>query len=151
MGEQQLAVRDFILEHQAIPPEIDLLFINAAYETSINIRNEDFQTMIVHSGNTDVQTQVRGRLRHDIEHLYIYDAKHVNISQYFPEEYYGKPLFRKDTERIATHMNLKNEKGRGQKWPSIAKLLQKDGLIVNKIKVKGRRAWIVYPNDALAC
>ena len=145
MSDEQKRVRDVILRSERIPPEIDLLFINAAYETSINIRNEDFNTVIVHDGNSDVQVQVRGRLRHDIDALYIYDSTHVNIAQYFPAEYYNRWLFREDIEEIVSGMNLYNEKGRQLKWTSIYRLLQSDGVTVSKQKKNGRQCWVLYP------
>ena len=148
MSDEQLRIRKIILETERIPPEIDLLFINAAYETSINIRNEDFNTMIIHNGCADVQVQVRGRLRHDIETLYIYDSDHRHISQYFPAEYYNRPLFREDTAKIAAKMNLKNKDGRELKWSTIHGLLAKDGVTVTKQKRNGQRCWILYPADA---
>lgn len=145
MSKEQLAVRSTILKTQHIPPDIDLLFINAAYETSININNEDFNTMIIHNSNPDIQTQVRGRLRHDIETLYIYDSNHQHISQYFPAEYYDRPLFSQDTQDIAAIMNLKNENGRMLKWSSIHDLLAKDGVMVTKQKRNGRQCWLLHP------
>lgn len=54
MTSEQKAVLDALLQNERIPEDIDLLIINAAYETSINIRNEDFNTMIVHSSRPDV-------------------------------------------------------------------------------------------------
>lgn len=145
MSDEQKRVRDVILRSERIPPEIDLLFINAAYETSINIRNEDFNTVIVHDGNFDVQVQVRGRLRHDIDALYIYDSNHVNIAQYFPAEYYDRCLFHEEIEEIVSAMNLYNEKGRQLKWTSIYRLLQSDGVTVSKQKKNGRQCWVLYP------
>lgn len=145
MSDEQKRVRDVILRSERIPHEIDLLFINAAYETSINIRNEDFNTVIVHDGNPDVQVQVRGRLRHDIDALYIYDSNHVNIAQYFPIEYYDRCLFHEEIEEIVSAMNLYNEKGRQLKWTSIYRLLQSDGVTVSKQKKKGRQCWVLYP------
>lgn len=149
MNDEQKRVRDVILRSERIPPEIDLLFINAAYETSINIRNEDFNTVIVHDGNPDVQVQVRGRLRHDIDALYIYDSTHVNIAQYFPAEYYNRWLFREDIEKIVSIMNLTNAKGRKLKWLSIYKLLQKDGVTVSKQKKNRRQCWVLYPAQGM--
>lgn len=145
MSKEQLDIRSSILKTNQIPPNIDLLFINAAYETSININNEDFNTMIIHNSSPDVQIQVRGRLRHDIETLYIYDPDHQHVSQYFPPEYYNRPLFSEDTATIATIMDLKNKDGRALKWPSIHKRLAKDGVIVTKQKKNGRQCWILHP------
>lgn len=143
MTQEQLAVRDALLENKRIPANIDILLINAAYETSINIENEDFQTMIIHSGSPDIRTQARGRLRHDIENLYLYDPNHEHITDYFPEEYYGKFLASADIAHIVEIMNIKDEKGKLRKWPTILDLLEKDGVEVVKLKQHGVRGCIL--------
>lgn len=147
MNEQQLTIRNLILKDERIPDEIDTLFINAAYETSINIHNEDFNTMIVHISNPDTQTQVRGRLRHNIHTLYLYDKEHLHIAQYFPAAYLNRYLVKDDTDAIADFMNLDNGNGRKMKWPSIAKVLEKDGLSVWHGKYRGQRCWRVCPTS----
>ena len=143
MGEEQMAVRDEILAHKQIPEHIDILLLNAAYETSLNIENEDFQTMIIHSGCADARIQVRGRIRHDIETMYLYDPDHEHIADYFPEEYYGRFLDSSDTASIVGIMDLKDGKGKQRKWPSIVKSLQSDGIIAEQVKQNGRRGWIL--------
>src|SRR5699024_3609755 len=64
-------VREHIIEHEEIPEYADVVIINAAYETGYNIfdKQENAQTVIVHSRNSEVITQVRGRIRHDINSL----------------------------------------------------------------------------------
>lgn len=42
MDTEQLIVREELLQNELIPNDVDILLINAAYETSINIRNTDF-------------------------------------------------------------------------------------------------------------
>ena len=154
LSKWQQSVRSTLLSSEHIPDEIDVLIINAAYETSLNIRNEEFRTMLIHNSSPDVQTQVRGRLRHDIDDLYLYDSAHQFISHYFPEEYLNRNLTRQDTNAIVEMMNLKNEDGRLLKWPSIVKLLRKDGMTVLKTTEKRKQLWFVsrangiLPTDA---
>lgn len=128
MSKEQLSIRAQILQTERIPDDIDLLFINAAYETSINIRNEDFKTMVIHTGDEDAQIQARGRLRHDIDTLYLYDSNHKHIAEYFPREYCNVPLSSSDRKMIAEKMALTNTKGRPLKWASIAKALLESGV-----------------------
>lgn len=143
MSDAQLAVRDELLESKQVPASVDWLFINAAYETSINIESTNFQTMIIHSGNPDTRIQVRGRLRHDIDTLYLYDTDHENITSYFPEKYYNKFLTSSDTDEIVTLLDLRDSKGRQKKWPTILKSLERDGVEVIKLKQKGIRGCIL--------
>lgn len=144
MTEDQLAVREALLKDERIPADIDLLFINAAYETSINIRNKDFNTMVIHSSNPDTQVQVRGRIRHDIDTLYLYDADHEHVAHYFPDAYLDRWLTSGEIEAIATCMNLKNEDGRPMKWRSIWPLLERDGMSVTRKRDNNCRLWHVH-------
>ena len=139
MSEEQLTIRDEILKTERIPADIDILLINAAYETSINIRNEDFNTVIIHSGNPDVQIQVRGRLRHDIDCLYIHDKAHEHVTDYLPEEYYDRPLFYNDREELVHLMNMTNENNRLIKWPTLAKQLRKEGFVIKEGRLNNCR------------
>lgn len=145
MSEEQLEVRKTLMKTQRIPDDIDMLFINAAYETSINILNEDIQTVVVHSSNPDTQIQARGRIRHDIEKLYIYDREHEHVVEYFPTEYYGRVLYKEDRDYIVETMNLKDKKGKQYKWPSIRNALEHDGVKVSRIKKNGKRVCVLYP------
>lgn len=147
MSDNQITVRSEILDSRRIPSDIDILFINAAYETSINIDNEDFNTMVIHTGNTDVQIQARGRLRHDIQNLYLYDASHNHIAEFFPKEFFNIPLSASDREIIAQRMALVNSKGRPLKWPSIAAALKKDGLRIESFRNKNKHFCTVYPRS----
>lgn len=143
MNEEQLRVLESLLKHERIPEDIDLLINNAAYEASINIHNEDFRVVIIHTSSTDVQVQVRGRLRHDIDKLYIYDKAHIHVAHLFPEEYLNTLLTVEQVREIAVQMNLRNPDGRLLLWPSVYKLLEKDGMIAHTIRVKNKSVWSV--------
>ena len=144
LTRQQLSVREELLWHERIPADVDVLLINAAYETSLNIRNTDFKTMIVHCSNPDTQVQVRGRLRHDIDTLYLLDKQHEHISAYFPEEYLDTWLPTDQVHAITEEMNLRSAKGRELKWPSLKKLLEKDGYLIYPEKHRQQRGWRIH-------
>lgn len=144
MSGRQLAVREELLRHERIPDDVDILLINAAYETSINIRNTDFKTMIIHCSNPDTQVQVRGRLRHDIDTLYLLDKQHEHVSCYFPDDYLDTWLPTAQVHAIAEEMNLRSAKGRELKWPSLKKLLEKDGYLIYPEKHRQQRGWRIH-------
>lgn len=55
MNEEQLAARQYILEHEELPPQYDLFIFNGSCETSINIRGHiDF--FIAHTTNPTSRT-----------------------------------------------------------------------------------------------
>lgn len=144
MNTQQLIVREELLHNELIPDDVDILLINAAYETSINIRNTDFKTMIIHCSNPDTQIQVRGRLRHDIDTLYLLDKQHEHVSHYFPEDYLDTWLPTEQVHAITEEMNLRSAKGRELKWPSLKKLLEKDGYLIYPEKHRQQRGWRIH-------
>lgn len=148
MTDDQHRVRDALLANEHIPDDVDVLFLNAAYETSINIKNEDFKTVVIHCSNKDTQTQVRGRLRHDIDTMYVYDKYHENIADYFPEEYLGAWLPVYVIKEIAEEMDLKSAKGRQLKWPSVKKLLVSNGFSVEPRRFASGTRWKITRDAA---
>lgn len=54
-----------------LPDDIDVLIINAAYETGWNLYDERIQHVIVDDTKDYTQIQARNRVRHDIKKLYI--------------------------------------------------------------------------------
>ena len=63
--EQTTPLVDVVYEDE------DVLLINKSCETSVNIESHvDF--MIIHSSDSDTQTQARGRYRNDLRQLYLY-------------------------------------------------------------------------------
>lgn len=62
MSQAQLQARNHILEKKELPPQYDLVIINASSETSISIFGK-VDYIIVHCQDEDTQTQVRGRYR----------------------------------------------------------------------------------------
>ena len=100
--------------------------------------------MIIHDKNPDTRIQVRGRIRHDIDTLYLHDDLHVDAAMQFPDEYLDRFLRSGEVKEIAKHMNLKNENGRLLEWSSIWPMLQRDGMVISKEKKNGIRCWRVH-------
>lgn len=117
LSEEQQGIRRHIIEHREIPPDIDVLFINASCETCINIGNAEkteypIDFMIIHNSQSDVQTQVRGRYRNDLKTLYLYEpTEEIHKEQLtIPRKYLGIRLSREDIRRLISYLNLRDEK-----------------------------------------
>ncbi|MFR9069395.1 MAG: hypothetical protein ACLVIU_03440, partial [Paraclostridium sp.] len=54
-----------------LPKNIDVLIINAAYETGWNLYDDKIQHVVVDDIKDYTQIQARNRVRHDIKKLYI--------------------------------------------------------------------------------
>ncbi len=94
MNEEQLAARDYILEHEEIPPSYDLFIFNGSCETSINIRGK-VDYFIAHTSSITHITQARGRYRGDLETLYVFD-RNSEEPLVVPDEFLDIQLFHED-------------------------------------------------------
>lgn len=142
MSEEDLKARESILKYERIPRDIQVLIINAACETGLNIKS-DVDYVVVHSTDADTVTQVIGRVRHDIDTVYYLTKDVSNITIVVPEQYLNKPLSKEDKKSICAQLGLTNDKGRLLGWTSIKELLIKAGYILIERKIKGGARYII--------
>lgn len=71
MNDGQLKIRESLLDTGYLNEDLDVIIINGAYETGIDIYNEEIQHVIIDNTNDITQVQSRNRVRHDIESLYL--------------------------------------------------------------------------------
>lgn len=132
MTDEQLRVRDYILDKEELPPEYGAVIINKSNETAINIRGR-VDYIIVHSQEDDVREQVRGRYRGDLDKLYIYDR---NAGVTVPAEFLNRPLSKEDRDTLCALLKLRNASGNEVKWRSTRVILEELGY---EITVLGRK------------
>ncbi|MBK5458041.1 DEAD/DEAH box helicase family protein [Peribacillus sp. TH27] len=157
-------VREHIVEKEEIPEYVDVVIINAAYETGYNIFDKEnmAQTVIVHSRNSEVITQVRGRIRHDINNLVTLNQsgsiveikRDGTVTELCPtklERFIGIPLTKEKKDELAQELNLINGHGRQLKWTSLKKLLSENGFKIvdhnSRIDGKQVRFNVIEQND----
>ncbi len=140
MSDEQKQIRDYIIKYQKIPSYVDVLLINKASETSINIYGHiDF--MIVHDSDEDTQIQTRGRYRNDLEQLYLYD-KDSKDEIVLDEKWLGKPLYKTDKDALCEEIGLK-ENRRLLKWTSVKQILINNGYEVIEKRTKKERFTLI--------
>ena len=66
----QEEVWDYLLKFQKLPSWVDVLIINSAFETGMNLNDKRFK-VFYGSGEVDSLVQSRGRLRHNVEETWI--------------------------------------------------------------------------------
>lgn len=123
LNQRQLDLREYIIEHEEYPEDLEILIINKAYDTGWDLKDTKVQYVIIDSSNPTIITQVRNRCRHDILLLcyerysdFGYDAKGNEIvygDDYFtfelPQEYLNKKLTKEDKDYlIDTYAWIKN-------------------------------------------
>lgn len=127
MTEEQLRVREYILEHEELPPEYDLFIFNGSCETSINIRGQ-VDYFIAHTTNPTSLTQARGRYRGDLDLLYVYDKENGEII--VPAEYLDIQLFADNKKQLRACLGLKDNKGHPLPYDKLMVRLKENGYTI---------------------
>lgn len=145
MSDEQLAVRDSILNDFTIPPKYDMLIINASSETSLKIKSPvDF--VIVHSSNPDTQIQVRGRVNSDLKNLYLpaFETPVIEV----PSGYLNTELFQSGRDALVAELNLRNKNNRPYGWPTVKRFIMDNGYTVDEGRRNGCRFSVILPNGS---
>ena len=143
MNENQKRVLNSIIRMAKIPDDVQILFINKASETSINIESH-VDYIIVHSSEQDVITQARGRFRGDLKILYHYDKDEEDIIV-LKDKWLNKKLYTEDKNELVLELNIKKD-GKLIKWTTIKTMLDHSGYIVQEKKVKGGKRYVIISN-----
>lgn len=147
MSKEQLAIRESVVLNGIIPDNIQVLLINASSETGINIKSP-VDYVVVNDSNPDTQIQAVGRVRHDLETVYLRDLspdKFTYIPYYaVDEKWLNRPLYVEDKEALCRELIIVDNRGRRYKWPNIRKTLIFSGFNITDGRDKdGRRYSII--------
>lgn len=147
MTQEQLVIRESVILKGIIPNNIQVLLINASSETSINI-NSPVDYVVVNDSNPDTQIQAVGRVRHDLETVYLRDlspSKFTYIPYYaVDEKWLNRPLYTEDKEALCRELIIVDNRGRRYKWPNIRKtLIYSDFNVTDGRDKDGRRYSII--------
>lgn len=129
MTEEQLAALNHILEYEELPPNYNIVIINASSETSINIRGR-IDYIVIHSTEEEVRTQVRGRYRKDLDLLYLFNSNSLKV----PVEFMERPLFTSDTKELCRILQMRDKCGRVVGWTTVKKRLEEEDYIITRGK-----------------
>lgn len=135
MCDDDLRTRKSILEDERIPDDIQVVFINAASETGINIKS-NIDYIVVNSIDEDTVIQVIGRVRHDIDTVYYLDRERTDGYYYISQDkifkWLAMPLTVIDKDKICEELNFRDKRGRLVGWTTIKKSLKYFGYEVTE-------------------
>ena len=140
MTQEQLAARNYILEHEELPPQYDLFIYNASSETGINIRG-DLGFVIVHNANETHITQARGRYRGDLHTLYVYDRENGTV--FVPDEFLNRQLFEEDKKELQQRAGVKTKKGDLISVSKLEALICASGYLITKGRYQNRHYIVI--------
>lgn len=147
MTQEQLDIRESVVLKGIIPDNIQVLLINASSETGMNIYSP-VDYIVVNNSDSNTQIQAVGRVRHDLETVYLRDLS-PNKFTYIPynavdEKWLNRPLYTEDKEALCRELIIVDNRGRRYKWPNIRKtLIYSDFNVTDGRDKDGRRYSII--------
>ncbi|MBQ2452139.1 MAG: hypothetical protein II276_01630, partial [Bacteroidales bacterium] len=146
MWEEEKRVRKSVIENEVIPDDVRVLLINAASETGINIKSP-VDYVVVNDSNPDTQAQAIGRVRHDLETVYLRDKgaeERRFIDRTCVEEWFNRRLYAEEKEILSEELCLCDNRGRLLKWTNVKKALQESGFaVIDKREKSGKRYSVI--------
>lgn len=142
MSEEQLIIRDYVINNAAIPDDVDVLFINKSCETSISIKSH-IDYMVIHTSVYDTKIQAMGRYRDNLDLVYIYWPSENDRIE-LPDKMLDVALYKDDLEFYIHENNIRTAKGELMKTPTFLQLLAKQNYQVTPGKIRcGKRYNII--------
>lgn len=150
LTNEQIRVREYLLEHQELHSDYNVLIINRASETGINIENwskeekpHKMNLMIIHSLDETQTIQARGRVRHDLELLIVQTKESEKLPFAIDEDLLLDKWLTKGLieEFIIVKNNMRDAKGRLITTKGLASRLICQGYIMEskKKQIDGKR------------
>ena len=138
MSDAQREAREYIISKEQLPPQYDMVIINASSETGINIHGK-VDYIVVHNHELDTRTQVRGRYRHDLDRLYLLDYGSIQV----PEEYLDCELSAEQREQLCQILTIRDPKGQIRKWTTVRRKLVAAGYSVVETRHNSKRFYTI--------
>lgn len=143
LSEQQKGWRSHIVLSEDMPPGIDILIVNEAYETGWNLKDKDVQTVIIHTTASDSVIQARGRVRSDIELLYTKLNKDESVISMvkIPNDYLDRHLTATDVRKMCVELNLRDNKGRLASWRKLKQIIIDErhySVVGKRVRINGK-------------
>lgn len=138
MTAEQRAARQHILSQEEIPPQYNMVILNASSETGINIYGK-VDYIVVHNQQEETQIQIRGRYRKDLDRLYVLDYNSIKV----PEEYLECELSADRREELCYDIEIRDNKGRVYKWNTVKKRLIAAGYSVVETRHNSKRFFVI--------
>lgn len=136
MQQEQIDVRDYLIKTEEFPKDYDIIIFNEAYTTGWNLTDKDnvVQHCLCHSNELDVQTQFKGRIRHDIKYFYIPTKEISNEEIILDDKWLNIVLTSEDRKILCEEIGMLDKNGKLLKWSRISKKLIQQGYSITSSK-----------------
>ena len=148
LNEEQIRVRNKILEEGLMDDNYQVLIINRSLETGVNIIDKRFKLFVSCSSNITQSIQARNRLRMDLDWIILKTSKKEipnDLKLTIPKEYCDKPLMSSDVEELITKLNICDGHGELMKSKKLIILLKNNNYIVERktLRINKKRTRVI--------
>lgn len=136
MSDEQIKVRDYILRTGIIPEPYNILIINGSMQEGWNLYDKRVTLAILNTVDNTEKVQALGRIRKDIDVL-INKTSNSDTDGFvsLSDVYLNRPLSTDEKRAIAEDLQIRDDRDRIVKWPTIKKIAENSGYTVeDKIK-----------------
>lgn len=75
-GTEKFSLRDYLIEHEKLPPQIEVLFFNDSIAAGFNVKDPSVKTVVADTVDLAIAIQAKGRVRHDLDRfVFVYNNK----------------------------------------------------------------------------
>ena len=140
MDMERQKVAGILVNEEKLPDDVQVLLINAAYETGLNIRPErsHLDYVIVHDSNPDVQIQARGRYRGDLDTAYykrpVGEKPVYVVNDEVIAPYLERRLSSEDKRELSKALGFRGSNGQALSWTGTKRILIESGFVVEDKK-----------------
>lgn len=136
MTDEQLKVREYILDTGNIPEPYNLLIINGSMQEGWNLFDEKVEFAILDTLDETERVQALGRVRKDIDFLLLKvedDDPRLN-KIILKDKFVNTPLTTEEKSLLLKDINIKDTRGENIKWPTAKNIISESGYrIVDKV------------------
>lgn len=138
MNENQLAVKNEIIKHGILLEPYNVLIINRAMETGVDINDKDMQLFISTTSQITPTQQARNRIRNDVD-VVILKTKNKPIPDdlklILEDKWLNTPLTSDDIKSLIIELNIKDGKGELMGTNKLYSILKNNRYVINKKKI----------------
>lgn len=107
--------------------------------------------VVVHSANKSAQVQARGRIRNDIENLYVLtpDTRYIDLTDRRINDFFNKPLDVEQKAALVQVVGLKDSQSHKVGWPTLKKALCENGCTILTHRMGTKNYDVIVPPDSV--
>ena len=126
LNEEQIKVLNHLISTGNLVDPYNVLIINQATESGIDITDEKVGLCICNTLNETSQIQARGRTRNNIDFL-CNKSEYEDIYVYIPDEYLDRALTKDLKDELIEKLQIRNNDNKLIKWTKLKDLAEKCG------------------------